>query len=1318
MKLYTITYVVLLTTLLSCAAASVCTGNTAPKLVIDQQDVTCSSGYHIESGLFKVVNFNDYASIITDPPIANRAYEDDGLIFSGFESTTYTVTGTTASGDCTSETISVRYFAASQDTPSSQLCQYSVAKMSIVPLSASMTYTLNGELVTLPFVAPVGLNQLAMNSSSDESCVLDFTILSEKTTTYPIIQSSPEMCTLGDGKLTVKSPERYSSIELYKINSTVALQEQGKGVYTGLSAGSYVVWLADAECGVQRVPVTLNRGSPTIKIDIDTASSKCGQADYLVASLINFPKDPNPVFVVNDQPSPSNRFQLPFKEADIAYTSNGCSSVTQVTPPTPDITITHSFTSAFSCSSPVTTVALAYSGLSKLNILDTTNSSTFTLNAPNPTFQAIYGHNYTISDSCQSNLYKFDVPRILPIYSFTKTRTDCLANVTLTVHNYASFSSITIVDTMNTAKKFTSTNGVFTGLYTTVWEIQTVEAGCIGPASIASTLTTDMSLDNTELNESLFTFNMTNIVPIECKVTGSATIVPTYDGTYVGAATAVTFETNYPTTISFIYPGCQKAGFVHLSNIPSKLPTITITVVKNATCKYSRDAIVRVASPAANPIVRVSTKDFDLEKVPGTTDLYHVNGGVKDFTIYFDYTTECNDDVRINNFNVPYGSPTFIMEPIIVAQDTTNCTVASGSITIPNTDKFTKIKLFESDGTSEIPSTSAGKFTGLSGGAYVLQFTTLDNTVCNGSVVSSMPLYVPSLPEAIFTYTTTHLPNCNPTDDSNDSVLTIKVANAQGVRYPRSRGNVEPNGKLNDDHTLTGLTFGLDSVITYTSDYCLWKYNLNVPSVTITPAVSVEYARANTCDDVKDAIVRFKVNKPYLSIDEIRVLPESDRVPFFNNTITNFSINNAIMSFEVVLGECKEILQVQFDYAERRRPQFSMVKSTCPNLNGKIIFTQETLDTFDLYLEDTLAPVNGEFVLGFGESTWLYYVDRIDGCKGRKRIDLSDLFVDTTSTPPSFTVTRETCLGTKDAQVTVAKIPGHVIQLFRQLGDQVEQYERFMLPSTTIGDNIVFDKLGNGTYYLRKINNVTSCTETYMVEVGNNEPVLSVDWIGACNSEFKATITAKVSSPSDFTDITFTLNGETRSIGTFGSLVPGTYLVGAHVGDSRCVRQLSSVNVVVTEKPITINTQLGACQSLTVAPVGGNSPLYRIAIQALDTNEIVGTQDDVDSATFDNLLAGDYIIHVTDRASGCSERLQYAMATCYGSSSLSSSTSSTSSNDEDDINIELIAGLVVGISFAVSMIALVIYMVYKHISAPKRVIKMKPVVNKTAMIGF
>ncbi|EGG24412.1 hypothetical protein DFA_06562 [Cavenderia fasciculata] len=831
----------------------------------------------------------------------------------------------------------------------------------------------------------------------------------------------------------------------------------------------------------------------------------------------------------------------------------------------------------------------------------------------NGTLGVEYGKSYEVSNLCNDEKLVIGSGTTVPQYSYTSNFNTCLSTITFTISNYQLFSSIKLEKTDGQPLQANGTGGVYK-LVPGNWKLTTVLQECQ-----TSTFTKDLDLltnFTAPLNVSLATFNVEGLPKVCSALDASLRVTPVINGLVSTATTTVTFKPGQSTSVPFKYGSCDaQVNYIAPTNLPLFDINPNITIVSPSSCANQNNGTIEIG-PIPNTIKVYGPNRIPINVLsvgPGTF-IYTAPSGTYNITFELDGTPTCFYQKVITVGIIPK-----ILNPIsydVTPQSLSNCDVITGKITVVN---HTDVTSFSLDGQ---PGATAGTFSGLKPGKYVLRYT-------RGGCTDSMVEIIVPIEHLPIVVTPIRLPTCS----MGDGIAKLN--------YTLSNGTLIDNMVITSTagqilgNTLSNIPPDINITATFKKgSQCQWSYTFllpqnNEPIIDVVTSLSPSYG-------LKNGELSVTLRNLNYTLGDIKVVPNT--LPFVVTsdlkTIRGFDETQKSIDLMVTYNKvCERQMTFPITITNYPLPSYSVSEPTCDSLYGSVILDNSSFVTYDIYLDsEDNKLVNKENPCSPGPHKLWY--------RFKWQVNAPLLFVpiicpeysgqpswNATTKQLAFTTTNETCLNSKDGKVVITQPDSNIdYQLVQDSNSQ-----SIILPSL-IG-------LGKGVYWIRAYKKGSSCyTAVTNVVVGSSEPVLTALPQGICqaNSSKLGSVGISFGSGHTFTNTSILVNGNVTVPvdGRVGNLAPGQYQIQVEIHNANCPRKYQPIAIEITKTLLNVSTDTSQkCGQIVVTPSGGNSPdsEYTISISGDTNSEVVLTKP---SYTFEGLKNGTYTITVQDEQ-GC-----------------------------------------------------------------------------------
>eukprot|EP01133_Synstelium_polycarpum_P003483 gene3483-3978_t len=1237
-----ITLVALLITLAS--AQQDC--SVTPDVTVKLPNNPCS-GYNIYPNYIVVSNFNQFSSIVVSPLPIERFYSD-GQLYIHASNGTNAVTFTMPNGCVQTKEYT---FALAQLVVSSQpQCQYSVVDGTFMSPQMFATYTIDGSTsvntATQPIKMSAGYTQVNAKTPGGKICRLATTLvpLSPATPSIKVIHNHCDGSTIGT--ITVANPQSYTKISLHLDSSNNDIS-QPSGIFTSLPTSTYTLTLQSAACGTEIVTGSILTIQPTIDLYATPFPTTCFSGKVNISASIE--NKPLAVFTVNGAESqPQSTFLVnPDSSNTITYKSGNCFvDQLQFNTPRTATDVSYSISSKPTCANPTATVTVYSVNQEYLTVSN--GDSTSPLTNGNQ-FTAEYGTNYFINDTCYHGIFNIQFPRTIPIYTVDMTTPYCTGIWTITVHNYEEFETISLVDLSNESNSYTSTNGVFAHLPPGPYKFVSMERSCTGRPPI-TTLLTPSTFPET-IQTSQIVYHAVATAKSLCGSVGVANVTASYKGQVIQQLDQFQFTPSGPNPLPQI-PTCPFQLSLNLEPDDMDfidLPTPSITIVTNPTCQESTDGILKIAYQGSPMIqtVWISLGTFDSPSSKAVDDQYTTGGGQVRIQVQMEgcpirYKTTINVTPKTN----------FAIGLKKTPQKVNDCMVASGVVEVTNQDTFTTLLL------DSVPSTNK-IWTGLSSSKnHRFEF---DTAACKG-------VFYFKLATEDIAFTTTTLDNtCG-----DDASIQLTASNGTYLYTDLTSDVITDNiGFLEASNTFTGVMDATPITTIFEYEACQWSY-------TFTPALrpnveslfSFEIVQWPSCPTSSDGILRI-VNNHNLNVDITQVDAEYQDLTLNGQLLYGWSIesNNQLLlagsgqstltTISIALewnDQCSGTYDFTYDLqqAPQYYPQYSQLNPNCAYIDAHIFFSTETLDTFDVNVDQDYVPISGFLYLPARPYPYvLNSYNRITKCSTTS--PLTVFFDHPIVNFDQAVIKNESCPYESDGSI---HIPPGARQSVNHLSLMpADQYNIFLSPSlipympTFIGvdANNTFANLSSGTYLLSASNsNSPYCFEKQLITIGTFKPTVTTTITGnqcLANQLLFMSVTASITGT--YSNVTYRLdNGVAQASGVFTNLPQGEHTISVEIHDDKCHQTLPPKSFTIGSSIITATLDTSVCNRLLVVSSSTNtSAVLSVTIENVSTLVLQSG-----SATFNSIAEGTYTATITDQ-SGCSLAKEATVTACDVSSS-------------------------------------------------------------------
>eukprot|EP01133_Synstelium_polycarpum_P003521 gene3521-4027_t len=1196
-----------------------------------------------------LTNFKDYTSIVTSPVALETIY-DEGIMFLSVGNGTTTLTLTSPSG-C-SHSYDFIFAVPQLITLDQPKCPNSVVDVTMSTPFLFKNYAISGRpdvLTDYPFKLRTGMSQVTFTTLAGGRCIF-YSNLSPLSTAMPSLTITHAKCDGTNGTIKVDKYSSYTSLQIYVIQTNETLSAVN-GLFANLPVSAYTITLVSATCGTEVISGAIDLIEPVIDVQLITDAQGCLTKDVATinATIAGLP---NAKFSISDSDYMSSPFNLPINgnhQKQITYQDASnikCNDKRYLALPFPTADVYHSLSSVPTCKSPNTTVTLTSSRLNKITVED--------IELVNGQFTGIYGSSYLAIDGCSQGNYHFSIPRTQPIYTVDVTSGTCAGLWTITITNMHEYKQVSIFDPLNESISYTSPNGVFTNLTPRQWVISAMEKDCDGSVFINAPVLVEVTPSGwyEEIDRNSIVFTTSIIRPNYCNITGLINITATYDGIIVAQGQAELNQNNL-IMLTPINSECDSVPYVPVGlNLPS-VPKITL--ISPPSCDYSNDGVVEIVLDGPNTFLTLTIDDTYYVK--SQDNLYPISAGTPHIQLDLQGCSNMKYEI---NYPVKSSSD-FKIKYSTTPQRVNDCTTPSGSLTILNTETFTKLEVGYN-------SLESGKtWTQLGANEPILiDFAT---ATCTGKT------YV-TLPTEDITITTTQLQYTCKADGN----YLLKATNGSYdytqslvdfVVTPRDNdANYRPESSTIYNTNNWPGDGDLDIDMTFHS--CHWVHRLS-PKEEHRPEdlFSFKIIQYPSCYNTADGIIQI-INNFDLPLSITRVISDFDFIlkddKLYGLMLNQWTIDTPLdVALNIQWNEgCQQNYQFKLDLSNAPKyiPEYTLVPPNCGSTYGKVVVDKATLQTYDLNIDGKVLPnEQGEIHFLVTPNGFMLNVhNRVTKCLIDLQLGLwYDVPVENFA---SAVVQPESCPGTGDGKVTVIAPTGRSrYQLTASTSDSFNGPNDLVYLPVQGGNT--FTGLTSRQYILTRTNPTNPfCFERQSLEMGAFQPTITTVTPDQCSVDQSVTVSAEVTG--SFSNITYTLdNGQSQTNnGQFAGLLPGQHTLQVEINDAKCRRIIPSTTFTIDSNPMTVNVDTSVCDSLTITASSVNSTKLTVTVGDVTKDLVSGT------STFQN-LKGSLTATVTDE-SGCSISKSVDITTC----ELSSSTITKSS----------LLSIALGLTLAVSVL--------------------------------
>eukprot|EP01133_Synstelium_polycarpum_P007490 gene7490-8763_t len=1101
------------------------------------------------------------------------------------------------------------------------LCQYSLVNTTFGYYKDISTYRVNLEQSSTSeyFLLTAGLSKVSVSPKSKPICIFYPNLEPINSGGVPNVTVTPVSCDKSVlGTITLANPQSYTSIKLGDLTNN-------SGIFVGLEAGTYELFLGSITCGDQLILVTVSYDIPTVSLVPIVSDKGCttGMFQVIVSG------DANPSFFL-DQNSIITTSPVDLDSESrhtIKYSRGSCPAVNHEFY-IPEVTsdTTYTFSGKPSCAGD--TLVTLFS--SHRDVLLLNNKP-----IPNGQFNASYGSDYEIQDTCTGFEYHVKLKRVTPTYLFDSTSDlTCLDTRDFIVTNAHLFSVLELRPQSNLSKIYTfDAHGVIKDLPVGPYRLDSLEIGC-GELPATQTF---INFYAKSLNPNLIQISSKVIEMSECNLGGKLNFTMSYNGTFVQQGTiqyTPMSEVALPTfnlcgPITYMVPNTYD-----YFRFPAQVPTINNLVLPCTQYDHqsSQVEILLKTDPASFPIASVSFNNG--AKLSPSTSYHSDYSGNVNISVW---RTGCPLPYQVVH-NIPPTSD-YVLSVDVKSQDASNCQAPSGSIQI-NNQGISNLVILDSD----ILAVN-NKFTGLKSQYYTLRFDIqLETTQCLGSTHT---VFVPTSEVSI---TAKELSDTC----SRDKVVQLIVKDTNGQVIPVTGYVVGNESAPFGTATFNNASGTLETFTSYDpitaiigTGSCSWTYNYSpkAPAHDQMSLFSLKWLTYPTCPDTANGVLRL-VNNFNINIIINNVTDENNMYSIGNDIYgamiyeSNIGLDSKLLGLTTFWNhECSQFQEFTVDLTNTPiypQPKYTIVNPTCGEVSGKVIIDAESLKEFDIKITDnyeTLYPIkaDGSVVLLATKSSYqMSYTNRLTGCTRLQYLSVYYYFDGVDGKP---LVHGETCFGSRDATVSAPAATSTTQYHLSDAGYQTGDYNDYDGPSNYLNlpnaasSTGLFTGLFNNTYIMTMTNSLNPyCFSKQIVSVGLIQPTIVVPSIpDVCSTDILPSITSKLSE-SSLTNLTYSLDGGAiQKTGTFNNLQPGLHSLQIKVLDAQCHRSLAPFIFTVDNNVISASVDVSVCSQAKITATSGNATAVLTATLNGVTSPVISG-----SVTFSSVAAGTYTASLID----------------------------------------------------------------------------------------
>ncbi|KAF2068378.1 hypothetical protein CYY_010297, partial [Polysphondylium violaceum] len=569
----------------------------------------------------------------------------------------------------------------------------------------------------------------------------------------------------------------------------------------------------------------------------------------------------------------------------------------------------------------------------------------------------------------------------------------------------------------------------------------------------------------------------------------------------------------------------------YVNNFPG-----TITVLKNASCKYSNDAeIVIFSNTIPIEYIVANGRAYNPSKIDG-------------FNVHFTNLYYGETEIILQSSNCPnyyetisIGTENYWEFPAVITPVTGDCSVPNGKISFDSS-------IFESINDPQ-------DYVGLSSGLHKIDFE-LSNGTCFGSV----KIFVPTVSDSYATSTILKQPSCV---DNNDGYVELFINDKNGNKFAPTQFEYNYMTGTNNGISLVG---GDHNFIVYNNS-CSWSLKVSME------ANEPEFVVKKIGETLHECKQKTFVSvTPSIDVIVNDIYSDSPFKDYQNNIFSYFpqTFGKRKQLYIKYNGVCLKTLKIEETkdlYQDLAWPTFSVPFVDCsdPSVQNTVAqINNPTNMMLFLSVEDTFS-CDKVYLPQYTSNMDINVVAKDMKSQCVKEFSIQNI----NKGIVAKTFTKSTCPGALDGKIQVNVDPkSNIYQVFNN------DFEP--LPVESGSSLMTYNNISGVEYnLLRSFRNNPFCSVVENVKIVVDEPTVSISSVGVCDASDRpigdvGVVTNTLSITT--TNVTYNLNGVASSNPIFKGLSVGDYSSTVTIYNSVCrrviknsvsVAQLPSVSVTV-----------------------------------------------------------------------------------------------------------------------------------------------------------